>query len=288
MFPKVPDHHKPGKPQVPTGFGVVYVLVSLVYLFVVGAFGIGGVSEHLSVAFVLASCIMFGGFIGIVDDWMNLKWRYKALMPLIIAVPIIALSMKLGLRTSIDTLVFGTVEFGVLYYLVITPLFVTIATNTVNQLAGLNGLETVPPAIIMAGMMIAAPAYAVLLAGPLAVLCVLAALNFRGKIFVGNVGSFAIGLTLASFAMLMDIKVFLIIALAPYVINSVLILFAYFFTRKKAALVFDGSHLTSDHRRSLLTLIVYRRRVTERSAVIAVSLVVAASTIIAVVASMLL
>ena len=67
------------------------------------------------------------------------------------------------------------------------------------MLGGLNGLETVCPAIVIVGIN-----------GFLTILhsddwtpifwLILAYFNVRGKIFVGNAGSFAIGITIASFA----------------------------------------------------------------------------------------
>ena len=43
----------------------------------------------------------------------------------------------------------GTIQFGNVYYALIIPIIVMIVTNTINQLGGLNGLETICPAIIL-------------------------------------------------------------------------------------------------------------------------------------------
>jgi UDP-N-acetylmuramyl pentapeptide phosphotransferase/UDP-N-acetylglucosamine-1-phosphate transferase len=115
---------------------------------------------------------------------------------------------------------------------------------------------------------------------PLAVWLVLAFFNFRGKIFVGNSGSFAIGMTLAAFAIISDVKFDLAVSLLPYILNSALILLTFFFSRTKAHVSFDGSRLTSSHRRSLITLITYHRQLTERQVVLAISSLVAAATLI--------
>jgi UDP-N-acetylglucosamine--dolichyl-phosphate N-acetylglucosaminephosphotransferase len=272
LFPKVPDQHKPNKPLVPTGLGVIYVIVSAAYLFLL----------HYSIntegALTLAACILFGGFMGLLDDWMDLRWRYKAFFPLVAAIPLISLATKLGLRTSVAVPFLGTIAFGYYYYFIIVPLIVTVATNTVNQLGGLNGLETICPAIILIGLLSLSGSNAVLLYIPLIVWLLLAFFNFQGKIFVGNSGSFAIGLTIAAFAIITDLKSFLLIALLPYIVNSCLILLNYFFFRTKANVSFDGKKLFSDHRRSLITLITYNRPLTERKVVIIISILVALST----------
>jgi UDP-N-acetylglucosamine--dolichyl-phosphate N-acetylglucosaminephosphotransferase len=277
LFPKVPDQHKPNKPLVPNGLGAIYVMVSVVYIFLLYSFNVVKIENGVSPPLTLAACILFGGFMGLLDDWIDLKWRYKAFLPLIAAIPLISSSYYLGARTSIALPVLGTVDFGFYYYIIIIPILVTIITNTVNQLGGLNGLETVCPAIAMAGLM-AMSRYAILLLCPFIIWVLLAAWNFRGRIFVGNTGSFAIGITLASFAMISDLKFDLVVSILPYIFNSALILLTFFFYRARANVIFDGKRLKSDHRRSLITLVTFHRPLTERQVVLLISLLVAAST----------
>jgi UDP-N-acetylmuramyl pentapeptide phosphotransferase/UDP-N-acetylglucosamine-1-phosphate transferase len=277
LFPKAHDLHKSGKPLIPNGLGVAYILASVAYLFLLYYFQ-PGISP-----LVLAVCILFGGFMGLLDDWMDLRWRYKAFFPLIAAIPLVALATQLGLRTDVKIPFIGTIDFGPnLYYLVIIPLIVTVATNTVNQLGGLNGLETVCPAIIMGGLMFLSGSNAMLLFVPLLVWLVLAVLNFQGKIFVGNTGSFAVGMTLAAFAIISDLKTGLVISLLPYIFNSCLILLTYFFFRTKASVSFDGEKLCSTHRRSLITVITHNRRLSERQVVAIISLLAAISTLLSI------
>jgi UDP-N-acetylglucosamine--dolichyl-phosphate N-acetylglucosaminephosphotransferase len=279
LFPKVPDYHKPNKPLVLNGLGTVYVLISTVYLFLVYLSDVVQVTNGVSPPLTLAVCILFGGFLGLLDDWIDLRWRYKAFLPLIAAIPLISFALRLGLRTSIALPFIGTVPFYEYYYFIIIPILVTIITNTVNQLGGLNGLETICPAIIMIGLMTLSGSYAILLACPLAVWLLLAIQNFRGKIFVGNTGSFAIGITLAAFAVITDLKFDLVVAILPYIFNSALILLTFFLYRKKASVKFDGKRLVSDHRRSLVTTITYHRPLTERQSVLLISVLVAVSTL---------
>lgn len=283
MFPKVPDYHKPNKPLVPTGLGVFYVIASAIYLFLLHLL-LEGRAGGVNKALTLAVCILFGGFMGLLDDWMDLRWRYKAFFPLIAAIPLTALAYKLHVRTAVTLPFIGCIDLSVynVYYIVVIPLVVTVTTNTVNQLGGLNGLETVCPAIVLVGLMAVSGSNAILLTVPLAVWLTLAFFNLQGKIFVGNTGSFAIGITLAAFAIIADLKWCLLISILPYIFNSSLILLNYFFFRAKAAVHFDGVKLISDHRRSLITFITYKRPMTERQVVVVVSLLVAASTLAAV------
>jgi UDP-N-acetylglucosamine--dolichyl-phosphate N-acetylglucosaminephosphotransferase len=296
LFPRAPDQHKPNRPLVPNGLGVIYVLVSTVYIFLLyyleraGTLGASfNVADGVSVSLTLAVCILFGGFMGLLDDWIDLKWRYKAFLPLISAIPLITFaSSNPEVRTSIALPLLGTIHFGSYYYFIIIPVLVTIVTNTVNQLGGFNGLETICPAIVMIGLMSLSGSYAILLLCPLIVWLILAFFNFRGRIFVGNTGSFAIGITLASFAIISDLKFDLVISILAYIFNSAVILLTFFFYRTKASLSFDGKRLVSDHRRSLVTIITFKRPLTERQVVILISLLVAATTLAAVLARQLL
>jgi UDP-N-acetylglucosamine--dolichyl-phosphate N-acetylglucosaminephosphotransferase len=287
LFPRVPDLHKAGKPLVPNGLGVIYVLFTTVYLFLVYFLGIIKSSNGVSAPLTLAVCILFGGFMGLLDDWMDLKWRYKAFMPLIAALPLVYLAIEDGLRTSISLPLIGVIQFYNAYYYVIIPLVVMIVTNTVNQLGGFNGLETVCPAIVLIGLMVLSQSYMILMLGPLILWLALAVLNIQGKIFVGNTGSFAIGMTIASFAVITDLKLSLGISILPYIFNSALILLTIFFVRKKASVSFGGKKIVSDQRRSLVTLITYRRPLTERQVVATTSLLVAVFTVIAVLVELL-
>ncbi len=204
MFPKVPDQHKTGKPLVPNGLGVIYVLFTTVYLFLLYFLGEGhSITADISAPLTLAVCILFGGFMGLLDDWMDLKWRYKAFMPLIAALPLIYFAMGMGARTSITLPFIGFIDFGVWYFYLIIPLIVMIVTNTVNMLGGFNGLESLCPAIVLIGLMGISlensPTLYLLMLGPIIFWLILTGLNLQGKIFVGNSGSFAIGMTIAAF-----------------------------------------------------------------------------------------
>jgi len=214
---------------------------------------------------------------GLLDDWMDLKWRYKAFMPLIAALPLIYYARETGARTTLFLPYIATLHFGSIYFYVIIPVIVMIITNAVNMLGGLNGLETICPAIVIAGLMLISSSY-ILMVGPLLFWLALAYFNFNGKIFVGNSGSFAIGMTIASFAVISDLKTSLLIAILPYIFNSSLILLTVFFTRQRAKVIFDGNKLHSEHRRSLITLITYHRPLSEKHVVTIIALIVAVFT----------
>jgi UDP-N-acetylglucosamine--dolichyl-phosphate N-acetylglucosaminephosphotransferase len=282
LFPKAPDEHKPGRPMVPNGLGAVYILASVTYLFILQGLQIW---NRLS-ALTLASCILFGGFMGLFDDWADLRWRYKAFLPIIAALPLMVLREG---ETTMSTYFWGKVDFGPLYYFVIAPLIVTITTNAVNQLGGLNGLESICPSIILTGLFTVSILHgreqAALLYVPLIVSWTLAYYNFRGKIFVGNTGSFSLGITLASYAIIANMEQTLAISIIPYIINSSLVLINILFFKRRANLEVNWPTLKAKHRRSLTTLIAYYYPATERKLVLLISSIFILSTVVAVLIS---
>jgi len=294
LFPKVPDRHKPGNPLVPTGLGVFYVLISAIYLFLLHYYT-GYYENQNSPALTLAVCILFGGFMGLLDDWIDLRWRYKAFLPVFAALPLGVLRQG---TPVMSTYIFGKIDFfklsiwiipgEIIFYFAVLPLIVTVTTNTVNQLGGLNGLETICPSIVLMALMLASsPEYRVLLYVPLAVYLVLAFFNFQGKIFVGNTGSFAAGITIAAYAIIANIEQALLISILPYIFNSVLKLLNIFLLRQTATLKMKDNILYSDHRKSLLTLIAFYKPTTERKLVLIVSGIFAIFACLAVLANLL-
>jgi UDP-N-acetylmuramyl pentapeptide phosphotransferase/UDP-N-acetylglucosamine-1-phosphate transferase len=124
--------------------------------------------------------------------------------------------------------------------------------------------------------------------GPLLFWLVLAYLNVNGKIFVGNSGSFAIGMTVAAYAVISDLKLSLIVMILPFVFNSSLILLMVFFTKKKASMNFKDDKLSSEHRKSLVTLITYHRPLTERQVVLIVAGIIALFTALGMIVHLIL
>jgi UDP-N-acetylmuramyl pentapeptide phosphotransferase/UDP-N-acetylglucosamine-1-phosphate transferase len=293
-FPKAVDYHKQKKPKVPTGLGVFYVLLSSVYLFTLSTYFYRYDLILSTRALTLSGCILFGGFMGLFDDWADLKWRYKAVIPVLASLPLIAL--REGTPTM-STFIFndffrwlgfkvvgGEVNFGKLYFILIIPLIITVTTNTVNQLGGLNGLETICPLIVMVGLAVVSFRYGltILLYVPIIACLILAVFNYSGKIFVGNTGTFALGITLASFAILANVELTLLIAILPYIFNSLIILLNRFLFHKKAEITVQGDKLVSRNIRSLQTLVARNGPLSERRIVQIIALIFLVFTALAI------
>ena len=273
-FPKVMDYHKPGKPIVPSSYGILYALISVCYWYILSFIGIKEAE-----ALALATSVLFGSTMGLFDDMTNLRWRYKAILPIFTALPYMVL--KPSDRTAISLLLVGVVDFGSLFFLLLVPFMVTIVTNTYNQLGGLNGLETLPGLIILIGLSLVSGEY-VLTIIPIICLIYLGYLSVTGTAFIGNVGSFSIGLTLAVYAILANIKLFLIISLTPHLLNSILILFSNYILHDRANTLIDEKGSLYAHRvRSFRTLIIKYKKMTEHHVVLLISITSAACVVIA-------
>ncbi|MCX8166552.1 MAG: hypothetical protein N3E37_01740 [Candidatus Micrarchaeota archaeon] len=146
------DVHKPNKPTIPEmgGFAVIGgLLAGFMTLLFFDTFVHNIVDERVITAVVLV--ITIAGLIGIVDDIYVLPQWLKALLPMFISAPLVAL-MAVG-ETSITLPLLGTIDFGIVYVLVLIPLAITVCSNLTNMLAGFNGLETGLAMIIFFGLM---------------------------------------------------------------------------------------------------------------------------------------
>ena len=147
-FPKAMDYHKRGKPLVPNCYGIFYAIISVCYWYVLSFVGV--MADN---ALALATSVLFGSTMGLLDDMINLRWRYKAFLPVFAALPYMVLMPSD--RTTIEFLLIGVIDLGSLFFLLLVPILVTVVTNSYNQLGGLNGLESLPGLIVLVGLSIA-------------------------------------------------------------------------------------------------------------------------------------
>jgi UDP-N-acetylglucosamine--dolichyl-phosphate N-acetylglucosaminephosphotransferase len=242
-FPRVVDEHKPGKPLVPNGYGIYYALACVCFWFVLVFFDVRGKS-----ALLLATSVLFGSTMGLFDDFADLRWRYKAVLPVFAALPYVVLSPTV--RTSVAILG-GSVNLGGTFLLILVPIMVTIVTNSYNQLGGLNGLEAGSGLVVLCGIAVVSSDW-ILLGVPILALALLTCLSFRGRVFIGNVGSFSVGLTLAVASIMENLKLMLLISMLPFILNSILILYSNYVLRDRAIThIGDDGKLYADKVRSL-------------------------------------
>jgi len=138
------DMNKYNKPQVAELGGVVVFLG-----FALGVFSAIFIATYLKLFTIELSLLLAGFctismicFIGVIDDIIGWKkgirqWQH-ALFPILAALPLMAIQVG---ETTMNLPIFGEVNFGIFYALIIIPIGITGASNAFNMLAGFNGLE---------------------------------------------------------------------------------------------------------------------------------------------------
>jgi UDP-N-acetylglucosamine--dolichyl-phosphate N-acetylglucosaminephosphotransferase len=223
-----------------------------------------------------AICSIFLVFvIGVMDDLLDIRWRTKAFLPLIAAIPLMA--VKAG-TTVMNIPAIGQVDFGVWYALLLVPIGFTGATNAVNMLAGYNGLEAGLSALIMGTLLaIAYKAGAwdavVLLAVMLGVMLAFLVYNwFPAKIFPGDSGTLPMGAVIASAVILGNMERAGMLLFGLYFINLGLLFMRMF--KKKKQVKFGGvgkdGVLTAPHPYNLHYFMIRLMRPTERGLVVTI------------------
>lgn len=172
------------------------------------------------------STILMIGFIGLFDDLLEWKqgirqWQH-ALLPVFACLPLMAINIQ---NPAMYIPLIGMVNFGIFYSLILIPIGITGASNAVNMLAGLNGLEaglgslitfTLGVIAVLSGSFEAAIICFALLGALLAFL----RFNwFPAKIFGGDALTLMIGATVGTAAIIGDLERIGIMLLALFFVE---------------------------------------------------------------------
>lgn len=133
----------PNRKEVPESLGlvpaVVFLLVSIVSQTMIKLNTIEQLEYNAS---LLSICFMT--FLGFSDDVLDLRWRYKLILPLIASFPlIIAYSGATNIvfpHFLYSLIGIKSIELGFLYKIYMSMLAI-FCTNSINIYAGINGLE---------------------------------------------------------------------------------------------------------------------------------------------------
>eukprot|EP00455_Lapot_gusevi_P032050 TRINITY_DN3491_c0_g1_i6.p1 TRINITY_DN3491_c0_g1~~TRINITY_DN3491_c0_g1_i6.p1 ORF type:complete len:328 (-),score=106.04 TRINITY_DN3491_c0_g1_i6:34-1017(-) len=137
-----PEQDEKDPKKVPEAVGIVPATIFLVCITFCQLL-YANTPERLAEYSSALSTITFMVLLGFADDVLNLRWRYKMVLP-----PIASLSLLLAYAGSTTVVVplplrpwlGSTVDLGLLYLLYMT-LLTTFCSNAINIYAGLNGLE---------------------------------------------------------------------------------------------------------------------------------------------------
>ena len=222
------DMHKVDRPEVPEMGGLAIVAgfgAGILLAIAMETFWPDLLSVNLTVLLAVLCTVLLTTLIGIADDLIGIRQGVKALLPLIAALPLVA--VRIGVSTMRIPLI-GTVDFGPFYALVLVPLGVTGAANAVNMLAGFNGLEvgmglmTLGSLAVIAASLGATTSLILLLAGIGALLGVLYYNWYPAKVFVGDVGTLSIGAVIAAAVIVGNFETAGAIVILPYALDFLL------------------------------------------------------------------
>ncbi|QAA76337.1 MAG: Undecaprenyl-phosphate alpha-N-acetylglucosaminyl 1-phosphate transferase [Candidatus Bipolaricaulis sibiricus] len=216
------DVNKTGQPEVPEMGGLAIVAgFSAGILFTLGMITFLRLLPQVSMVMLLGvlSTVLLLSLIGVVDDLLGMHQGVKAFLPLLAALPLMAL--RVG-QSAVWIPFVGKVNFWIWYPLVLVPLGVTGAANAVNMLAGFNGLEVgmglvaMGSLAVIAGVLGQVTSLVLLLCGLGALLGILRFNWYRARIFVGDVGTLTMGAIIAAACIAGGLEVAGMILIVPY------------------------------------------------------------------------
>ncbi|XP_047019190.1 UDP-N-acetylglucosamine--dolichyl-phosphate N-acetylglucosaminephosphotransferase [Helicoverpa zea] len=239
------DLCKSNKKKIPEAIGVVSGCVFLVtsFIFIPIVFGNGLMDTqqfpHNEFAELLAGllsiCCML--LLGFADDVLDLRWRYKLLLPTVASLPLLVVyyvnfnSTTFVVPIPLRQWLGISINIGVLYYIYMGMLAV-FCTNAINILAGINGLEVGQSVVIALSIIIfdiielrgdqfKAHTFSLHIMIPYfaTTLALLKHNWYPSKVFVGDTFCYVSGMTFAVVAILSHFSKTVLLFFLPQIIN---------------------------------------------------------------------
>jgi UDP-N-acetylglucosamine--dolichyl-phosphate N-acetylglucosaminephosphotransferase len=199
------DVNKPDKPVIPEMGGLACLIVfSLTLLVVSWIKRVFGIDFDLMPIYTVLPMFAIGALIGALDDLRGVSRGKKAICIMLASTPLlITQTGNPVIFTPFYIFDFTTIPW--FYWFIVVPVGVTGAANALNMQGGYNGLESGVVVIIAFFLLIVSyitepGGAAVIIFGTLfgTALALYAFNNYPAKVFVGNVGSFGMGATIAA------------------------------------------------------------------------------------------
>ncbi|MCY0882681.1 MAG: UDP-N-acetylglucosamine--dolichyl-phosphate N-acetylglucosaminephosphotransferase [Acidianus infernus] len=217
------DVNKPNKPEVPSLGGI-----AIVAGFVSGTFVLLIQDQNYEriISSILLSSLLIA-FLGLMDDFLNLRQSIRAFTPIFAAVPLAVFSVG---HSAISIPFLGVVNLGIFYYVVVIPAALTISSNAFNMLEGLNGLGTGMGIIMSATLAYIGLTRSgnIFVAGEMALILLASLLAFLyynkypAKVFIGNIGTYFVGSVIGSIGIAGYMYTALAVLYLPYVAEFIL------------------------------------------------------------------
>lgn len=215
------DMHKKNRPILAEmgGLSIVAGFTAAMLVAIVATRGLSLVD-----LFAAMTTILIVAIIGIGDDLFQLRQDIKAVLPVLAALPLMAIMAG---QYEMALPFIGKVNLGIFYPLLLVPIGITGGSNALNMLAGLNGLEAGNGIIMHGTILISALLIksqqpnaiyaAVISAAMLGALIAFFYYNrFPARLFPGDVGTLTIGASLAVSVILGNMEKLGMILIVPY------------------------------------------------------------------------
>ena len=247
------DMHKKGHPKNVAGSGGIIVLggttIGILSYVAVNIFVFNGDNGTLTKIFALLSVLLISSLIGLIDDFFGwqqggLSRRSRIMLMVFAAIPLMAINAG---SSVVNLPLFGTLDLGILYPLLIIPIGIVGATTTYNFIAGYNGLEASQGIIILSAMSLVTfmngdKWLSIIALSMVASLIAFYWFNkFPAKVFPGDVMTYSIGALIAGIAILGNMERIAILFFIPYIIETILKLRGNLKKHSFAKLNKDGS-----------------------------------------------
>ena len=203
------------------GFGIFLAILISIYL--------NSIPVSLSLLLAGFSTVAMIAIIGVIDDLRGWKkgikqWQH-ALFPVFASLPLIVVTIG---KTTIVVPIFGTINFGIIYPLLLIPIGITGASNAFNLLAGFNGLETGQGILLTSTLTIIAlitGQYTAAILGITMIGALIAFLFFNwfpAKIFGGDSLTLMVGANLAVISIVGNIEAYGAMTIGLFVIEFII------------------------------------------------------------------
>lgn len=211
--------------------GVVVVIafvLGVLYYIAIRTFLIESVDGISLEIFALLSVILILAIIGIIDDlfgWRHggLSVRMRLILAFMASIPLVVINAG---NSSMNIPFLGSINFGILYPLLIIPIGIAGATTTYNFLAGFNGLETGQGILILTFLSFVAYRTGSAWLSLVGLIMVAALLGFYiynrypAKVFPGDSITWAIGALIAGMAILGNFEKIAVFVFIPYILET--------------------------------------------------------------------
>jgi len=234
------DVHKEKKSLIPMGGGICSLsgLLSGIFLYIALQTFINKDSSGFIELFSATASILLITISGFFDDLASKQVKYegfeykkglkqwqKPLLTLPAVIPLIVINAGVS---EMNIPLFGAIEFGLLYPLLIVPIGVIGCANMVNLLGGFNGLEASMGAIYtlslgLFSLYIGETVSAVILLSTTASLLAFLIFNFYpAKVFPGDSLTYLLGGVVAACAIMANMEKFALMTMSLFIIEGLL------------------------------------------------------------------